>query len=114
MKVLILGGCGMLGPWVVKALKHRHDIILTDINPPGDEFDGDFRQVSSDDLDGVVATAEGCDAIINLSVLREDRKLAFDVSTRGNYNMMAGRPRRTRHRARHQHRTALPTSGRDV
>ena len=35
MKVLILGGCGMLGPWVVKALKHRHDIILTDINPPG-------------------------------------------------------------------------------
>ena len=88
MKVLILGGCGMLGPWVVKALKHRHDIILTDINPPGDGFDGDFRQVSSDDLDGVVATAEGCDAIINLSVLREDRKLAFDVSTRGNYNMM--------------------------
>ena len=88
MKVLILGGCGMLGPWVVKALKHRHDIILTDIDSPGDEFDGDFRQVSSDDLDGVVATAEGCDAIINLSVLREDRKLAFDVSTRGNYNMM--------------------------
>ena len=38
MKVLILGGCGMLGPWVVKALKHRHEIILTDINPPGDEF----------------------------------------------------------------------------
>ena len=36
-----------------------------------------------------MATAEGCDAIINLSVLREDRKLAFDVSTRGNYNMMA-------------------------
>ena len=88
MKVLILGGSGMLGPWVVKALKHRHDIILTDINPPGDEFEGDFRQVSSDDLDGVVASAEGCDAIINLSVLREDRKLAFDVSTRGNYNMM--------------------------
>ena len=28
------------------------------------------------------------DVIVNLSVLREDRKLAFDVSTRGNYNMM--------------------------
>ncbi len=89
MKVLILGGCGMLGPWVVKALKHRHEIILTDINPPGDAVEGDFRQLSADDLDGVVASAEGCDAIINLSVLREDRKLAFDVSTRGNYNMMA-------------------------
>ncbi len=88
MKVLILGGCGMLGPWVVKALKYRHDIILTDINPPESEFKGDFRQISSDDIDAVVNAAEGCDAIVNLSVLREDRKLAFDVSTRGNYNMM--------------------------
>ena len=59
MKVLILGGCGMLGPWVVKALKHRHEIILTDINPPGEGFNGDFRQISSDDLDAVVDAAEG-------------------------------------------------------
>ncbi|GIT18198.1 MAG: hypothetical protein CM1200mP39_10040 [Dehalococcoidia bacterium] len=28
------------------------------------------------------------DAIINLSVLRPDRKLAFDVNARGCYNMM--------------------------
>jgi hypothetical protein len=28
------------------------------------------------------------DAIVNLSVLRSDRKLAFDVNTRGCYNMM--------------------------
>ena len=34
MKTLILGGCGMLGPWVVKALKDRHDILLTDIVEP--------------------------------------------------------------------------------
>ena len=88
MKTLILGGCGMLGPWVVKALKKRHEILLTDINDPGDEYDGEFRKLSVDDMDGVVVAAEGMDAIINLSVLRPHRQIAFDVNTRGNFNMM--------------------------
>ena len=51
MKTLILGGCGMLGPWVVKALKDRHDILLTDITEPSTEYDGDFLKLSVDDLD---------------------------------------------------------------
>jgi hypothetical protein len=29
---------------------------------------------------------EGTDAVVNLSVMRLDRKLAFDVNTRGVYN----------------------------
>lgn len=87
MRVLILGGNGMLGPWVVKALEGRHWLRITDINelPSGSH---EFVQLDVSDLEGVVAAAEGMDAIINLSVLRDDRKLAFDVSTRGNYNMM--------------------------
>ena len=88
MKTLILGGCGMLGPWVVKALKDRHDILLTDITEPSIEYDGGFLKLSVDDLDGVVKAAQGMDAIVNLSVLRPHRKVAFDVNTRGNYNMM--------------------------
>ena len=28
MKILILGGTGMLGPWVVKALKNKHQLLL--------------------------------------------------------------------------------------
>ncbi|MEX0761894.1 MAG: NAD(P)-dependent oxidoreductase [Dehalococcoidia bacterium] len=87
MKVLILGGNGMLGPWVVKALDGRHYLRVTDINKPSDDRH-EFVQLDASDLDGVVRAAEGMDAIINLSVLRPDRKLAFDVNTRGNYNMM--------------------------
>ena len=34
MKILILGGTGMLGPWVIKALKNKHEILLTDIKSP--------------------------------------------------------------------------------
>ena len=88
MKILILGGTGMLGPWVIKALKNKHEILLTDIKSPPKNFDGDFQKLSVDDIDGVAKASEGKDCIINLSVLRHDRKLAFDVSTLGNFAMM--------------------------
>ncbi|NCG35231.1 MAG: NAD-dependent epimerase/dehydratase family protein [Dehalococcoidales bacterium] len=88
MKILILGGTGMLGPWVVKALKDKHQILLTDIKEPPKQYQGDFLKLSVDDLDGVIKAAEGMDCIVNLAVLRHDRKLAFDVSTKGNYSIM--------------------------
>ena len=87
MKVLILGANGMLGPHVIKALEDRHELRLSDIN----ELDTphEYLQVDAADIDQVTAAAEGMDAIINLSVMRLDRRLAFDVSARGCYNMMA-------------------------
>ena len=88
MKVLILGGNGMLGPWVVKALEGRHEMRVTDITEKPEGLRHEYVRLSADDLNGVVRAAEGVDCIVNLSVLREDRRLAFDVSTRGNYNMM--------------------------
>ena len=88
MKVLILGGNGMLGPWAVRALKSRHEILLTDINEPRENYKGEYLKLSVDDVDGVVNAAEGMDVIVNLSVLRPHRKIAFDVNTMGNYAMM--------------------------
>ncbi len=86
MKVLILGGNGMMGPHVVKALEGEHELHITDIN----DLDTlhEFRRVDVGDIDEVVAASEGMDAIINLSVLRPDRQLAWDVNARGCYNMM--------------------------
>ena len=88
MKVLILGGAGMLGPYVVPALQDSYDLLVTDIRPLDIPFRGEFRHVDVGNFDQVMAAAEGMDAIINLSVLRSDRQLAFDVSTLGCYNMM--------------------------
>ena len=88
MKVLILGGNGMLGPWVVRSLKNFHDILLTDINDPPKSYKGDYQKLSVDDIDQVIETSKGMDVIVNLSVLRWDRKLAFEVNTIGNYAMM--------------------------
>jgi hypothetical protein len=76
----------MLGPHVIKALEGRHMLRLTDINDT--ETAHEYFKVDVSDLDRVVAAADGMDAIINCSVLRQDRKLAFDVNARGCYNMM--------------------------
>jgi len=88
MNLLILGGNGMLGPWVVRALKNKHNILLTDINDPHPNYKGEFLKLSVDDTQGVINASKNMDMIINLSVLRPDRKLAFDVNTMGNYSMM--------------------------
>ena len=87
MKILILGSNGMLGPHVERVLQEDHQLLLTDV---GKTYDGpnEYRQLDVADLEGVVSAAEGVDAIVNLSVLRPDRKVAFDVNSRGCYNMM--------------------------
>ena len=107
MNILILGGNGMLGPWTIDALAGRHNLRVTDINDAPEGFEHDYIRLDAADLDGVVDAAEGMDVIVNLSVLRHDRKLAFDVSTRGNYNMMVA-ARKARHWSRHKHRTTFP------
>lgn len=86
MKVLILGGNGHLGPHVVKALEPHYSLRVTDINDIDTKHESMHIDVGS--LDQVLKAAEGMDTIINCSVLRHDRQLAFDVSTRGCYNMM--------------------------
>ena len=77
----------MLGPWTVESLEGRHELRVTDINEAPEGFAHEYRKVDVGVLDQVVDAAEGMDAIINLSVLRPHRQIAFDVNTRGNYNM---------------------------
>jgi nucleoside-diphosphate-sugar epimerase len=86
MNVLILGANGHLGPHVVKALEPHHRLRLTDIKPV--ETPHEFMHVDVSWLEQVMQAAEGMEAIVNLSVLRQDRQLAFDVSMMGCYNVM--------------------------
>ena len=86
MKVLILGSNGYMGPHLVKVLENFHQLRITDIIPIESEHQTAIVDVAN--LDQVMEAAEGMDAIINCSVLRPDRKLAFDVSTLGAYNTM--------------------------
>ena len=84
MKVLILGGDGKLGPWVVRALEERHDLLVTDVLDVDTPHES--RALDVADFDQVMAAAEGRDAIVNCAVLRSHRKTAFEVNTIGTYN----------------------------
>ena len=88
MNVLILGGNGTMGRHVVKALEQEHTLRITDIN----DLEGsphEYLIVDSSDLDQVRSAADDMDAIVNLSVVRPDRRRAFDVNARGCYNAMS-------------------------
>jgi nucleoside-diphosphate-sugar epimerase len=84
MRVLLLGGNGFLGPHVVRELERDHQLVITDVAPIDTPHES--RVVDIADWEQVRAVAEGTDVIVNCSVLRPDRKLAFDVNTRGTWN----------------------------
>lgn len=84
MKVLLLGGNGFLGPHVVKELEGDYELRITDIVDIDSPHE--TMRVDVSNLDQVRAAAQGTDVIINCSVLRPDRKVAFDVNTAGTYN----------------------------
>ena len=93
MNVLIIGANGYLGPHVVKALAPHHRLRVTDIKPPPAEIkrdfqDHEFRLVDVTSSEQVTSAAEGMDAILNLSVVRPHRVLAFSVNMLGCYNVM--------------------------
>lgn len=87
MKVLIIGANGSLGPHVAQALEGRHHLRLTDVEPKS-KTSHEYRQVDVRSLEQVTDAAEGMDAIINCSVMRYDRQLAFDVNLQGCYSVM--------------------------
>ena len=93
MNVLIIGANGYLGPHVVKALAPHHHLRITDIKPPPAEIKRQFHQHEFMDVDVtspelVTRAARGMDAIVNLSVVRPHRRLAFAVNMLGCYNIM--------------------------
>ncbi|MBI4220844.1 MAG: NAD-dependent epimerase, partial [Chloroflexi bacterium] len=47
MKILVLGANGMLGPWVIQALRDRHELLLTDIVEPKSKTGHQFRRVDA-------------------------------------------------------------------
>ena len=56
---------------------------------PKFEASHEYLQVDVSSLRQVIEAAQGMDAIINCSVVRYDRQLAFDVNLQGCYSVMA-------------------------
>ena len=85
-KVLVLGACGNIGPFITPGLEDDYDLTLSDIIPhphgtPTIDVDvTDYAQVRD--------AARGADAIINLTVIRPDPALSFRVNVLGALNTM--------------------------
>lgn len=93
MNVLLLGANGYLGPHVVQALAPHHHLRITDIKPPPAGFKEEYGDHEFFDLDVTIAdqmmrAADGVDAIVNFSVVRQHPTLAFHVNMLGCYNVM--------------------------
>lgn len=86
MKIAIYGAGGPVAAGAISWLEGRHSLRLTDIAAM--ETAHEFRQVDVTDPGQVAGAAEGMDVLINCTVQRPDPVLAFDVNTRGAYNVM--------------------------
>jgi nucleoside-diphosphate-sugar epimerase len=107
MNVLLLGANGYMGPHVVRALAPSHRLRITDVRPAPKEVEQtygehEFQQVDVTDREHVLRAAAGMDAIVNLSVVRQDPRLAFRVNMLGCYHVMQAA-------AKHQIRRVINT-----
>ena len=103
MKVLVTGASGQLGPFVIRALRERHDLVLMSRQPPDAEF-AMFSWIQGDltVYDDCQQAVQGVDAIQHLAAqpwpvdhpaLRERaaaQGFAFDATLQSNGRTAAG------------------------
>jgi nucleoside-diphosphate-sugar epimerase len=85
-KVLVLGACGNVGPYVTPLLERHYELHLADVRPHPDG-----RPVAHVDISSygeVAAALAGMDAAINLTVVRDHPVRSFAVNTLGMYHLM--------------------------
>ena len=69
-KVLFLGASGLIGPHLTPGLMDDYDLTLTDVKDHPDGIDIDHVDVT--DYEQVLKAAQGMDAIMNFTVVRND------------------------------------------
>lgn len=85
-KILVLGACGNIGPYITPGLESDYDLVLSDVVPHPDG-----REVLTLDItsyEQVLEASRGMDAIVNFAVVRDSPTLSFHVNTRGTYHIM--------------------------
>lgn len=78
MKLLITGGCGLLGRAIVTACEGRHEVIVLDRVDEAIALGGVKGDIA--DLEAVLDAAHGCDAIIHTAALHGGQLKSADTS----------------------------------
>ena len=73
MRLLITGGSGRLGRWVVEELRGDHEVVVADLAdappPDADWPDVRYEQIDLNDAEAVAGVAEGAEAIVHLAAI---------------------------------------------
>ena len=88
--ILVTGGSGLLGRYVVDELAETYRVTVLDLRAPH-RSDVGFREVDVLDLDAVAAAVEGCDAVLHLAGLdfaaTAPAKAFFEINVQGTWNV---------------------------
>lgn len=71
MKVLVTGGSGGLGRWVVRELRaHGYGVVSADRRPPAEAEPGArYAELDLTDVKGVQRVLDGCEAVVHLAAI---------------------------------------------
>ena len=84
--VLVLGGSGLIAPHVTPALEDDYQLQLADIKPHPDGRASITVDITR--YDEVLEACRGMDAVVNMTVVRNDPTLSYRVNTIGARNVM--------------------------
>ena len=84
-KVLLLGAAGNVGAELTPRLEPYYDLRKAEFMP---QLPEGMISVDVSQYDQVLEAARGMDAILNLTVNRQDPTLSFQISTRGAWHVM--------------------------
>ncbi len=92
MKVLVTGGSGRAGKYIIPELRsHGHEVLSADrVGDP--ESDVRFMQIDTTDLGAVTSVSRGMDAIVHMSAIpspmRDPEAEVFRVNMLSNWNVL--------------------------
>jgi nucleoside-diphosphate-sugar epimerase len=97
MKILVTGGAGKVGQWVVGELlksdsgKPGHDVVVFDRVPGPESSSVKYLIGDVQDLAQVFEAVVGCDAVIHLAAIKNPNvattKLTFEINVVGTFNV---------------------------
>jgi UDP-glucose 4-epimerase len=85
MRVVVTGGSGRIGRWLVKELAPRHDVTVFDrILPPEETAGVTYKLGECEDLGAVYDVLRGADAVIHLAAIPSNRYHPYPTVFRTN------------------------------
>ncbi|MDQ3399101.1 MAG: NAD(P)-dependent oxidoreductase, partial [Deinococcota bacterium] len=94
MKVLVTGGSGALGRWVIRELAgHGYEVVNADLRPPGSAKDlAHYRETDLTDVGQVAGALYGCEAVVHLGAIpspgRHPDEVVFATNTRATFAVL--------------------------